>query len=148
MKELIEKRKAWLKEIEEQDNRCTAKPIIIALQLCREYPARDGYDYDGQWEEDGEGDKFDDPIPFKEHWEDEQHFFTYSACKEHLRRNGHNYPKRRDYVKYAYRNDEWQEIPDDFKKLIDHIETLERELADRKDSGGNSQNIEVHEKPA
>lgn len=146
LKQIIEDRKKWLHEIETQDNRATAKPIIIALQLRREYPARDGYRHDGEWTKDGEGEDLPEPIPFAEHWEDEQHFFTYSALQEHLRINRHNYPQNRDYVKYAFRNREWQEIPRDFKLLIDHIATLEAQLeratqSSRKDRGGDSEDL-------
>lgn len=122
--DIIAERKKWLKEIETQDNRCTQRPIIVALQLAREYPARDGYSHDGEWTEDPDTGPLEEAIPYKIHWEDEQHFFTYSACEEHLRMNKHNYPKHRDFVKYAFRNREWAEIPKDIKTLIEYIEEM------------------------
>ena len=102
---IIQKRKEWLKEIDEQDNRATQRPIIIALQVAHQYPARDGYGSDGEWPaNEDHGNK--EPVPYKTHWEDEMQFFTYSAVQEHLMQNKHNYKETRDFVKHAYRNRE------------------------------------------
>lgn len=127
VKQLIAKRTAWLHEIATQDNRATAHPIIIKLQREKKYPARDGYDSDGEWKAKEEENLTED-VPYKIHWEDYQHFFTYSGLEDHLRINRHNVGPHRSYVDHAFRNREWDSIPKDFKVLIEYIQDLEAKL--------------------
>ena len=125
----------FMHTIETQDNVCTAKPIIIELQMPRRIYTKDGSGM-------GEGKAVDvlgideceeygvDPeeiLHWDVIWEGKQWFFTLGGYQKHLELNGHNYPDRGDggprpYIySLGYRNPE-------MKKLFEWMVALKEEL--------------------
>lgn len=128
-KETFEFLKSLGKEVETQDNRSTAKPYFIALQVAEEYPSPDGYDYDKTYYLDKHGNPPVDSIAEvlendPEHsldeiketncryvWEVHNVFLTDRGYNEHLRLNRHNIRKEsRSFMYHAFRNPEFDGI--------------------------------------
>ena len=71
--------KRLMKEINNQDNRCTATPNIFVIR-CQNQEENTGYR--------------------------NNFFFTAKAAEKFLEENKHNYPDHYVYLDHAYRNDE------------------------------------------
>lgn len=113
--------KSFLHEVDTQDNRCTAKPIMFFLQTKNEYVAHDEYygsntrtvfrhprmegdtcdSHDEavawikEWYEDESRVEAEiekiEEFQMGHHWETQEAFFTESGVKRHLDLNKHNY---------------------------------------------------------
>lgn len=131
--------KDFLNNIDSQDNRSTAKPILFLLQRKQEYVAHPefnhqtetiyhhhemengsckSFDEAKQWLIDYgyEGERLEKEIENIEefqmghHWDTEQAFLTESGLKKHYELNGHNLRNHRDYVVHCFRNPEMSEL--------------------------------------
>lgn len=105
----------FVREVDTQDNRATARPILFELQTKRRIPAdpRTGrYSEkakDCDWLSESPeclGLHPEETIYWEEIWETRAVFFTLKGLQEHLEMNRHNYGEYRDYVVHAFRNPE------------------------------------------
>lgn len=139
-------------EIETQDNRCTALPVLFAIQETeRVYGFEKDYGTDGfEWIKDGEEYTWEQVVDFvceelqlapdeigesdaeycgfeKVYYRNtekfsDNFFFTEKAAKEHLIINGHNLTKPQDYVIHAFRNDEIESVIEAMKEIVNKVE--------------------------
>ena len=125
----------FLKEIESQDTRATAKPIFVKLQMkhyvmadprTAEYHAKaKDCEFLTEAPEDLGLDP-DEDLAWNEVWKTEQVFFTYKGLAEHMELNGHNYRhETRDYVTHAFRNPEMVRVHQLIASLPKLLEALE-----------------------
>lgn len=145
--EAIEWMKAFIKEVDTQDNRATANPIQFLLQVKQEYVAHpeynwrvervwrhpemegrssESYDEVVRWLSDYgyEGEKLEkekeniEELQMGHYWETNQMFFTEKGVKQHLELNRHNLGDYRDYVVHAFRNPEMKELFNAIRAVI------------------------------
>lgn len=132
----------FIKRLDTQDNRGTAKPILIELQereirISMGEPGVGSYRQmlakDAPFTECPE-DLGIDPnatVYVWEEWETRAVFFTYEGYKEHLDLNRHNYGEIRDYVVHPFRNPE-------IKRVLGWV----RELAEIRHGGNNEKAVQ------
>lgn len=132
-----------LKErIESNDNRGTAQPYLLLLQIKKTYIAHDDYgdDTKTRWVEQYTGDYVTadtekelkeiirgwhhdeeyvdfDPYQITKYqegyfWETVNVFFTDEGYREHMKINGHNIGEHRTYGIHAFRNPEMKQVYD------------------------------------
>ena len=120
------------KQIAEQDNRCTDRPIFLVQQKVTDSGYDENYVDDVMWiDESGsvadteEKDKLETAyeetgdIPdgwtrtgYRDRWEFVTSCFTEQACKDHIAANGHNLREPRIYADHSCRNFEFRELWD------------------------------------
>ena len=128
------------KRIKENDNRCTAMPYLILLQVKRTYVGDEDYSHDGQvqyvehysgnyaradteeelkkeiksWHDEDEEidfEKYDITRHWQGfYWDTVNVFLTDKGYKEHLQQNRHNLGEHRTFMIHAFRNQEMQEV--------------------------------------
>ena len=128
--------KALIKEIDNQDNRCTASPYFYVIREKKTRPAHFGcgdyigYFYDGETfdkqdlmntfelKSEDAFEEFIDSNDFEildftcshEDAEMSNVFFTEKACHDHIENNHYHFRDPKSYVKHAWRNPEIQNI--------------------------------------
>ena len=127
-----------------QDNRCTADPIFAVRQKRRRWgieEPEDDYAFinaenDYETVERGDPDferldALDDNFELPKEWRksgyvDEYEFvtacFTEQGCKDYLARNGHNLNEPEIYAYSAYRNQEFIEVRNFLKSLLEPLD--------------------------
>ena len=120
------------KQIAEQDNRCTDRPIFLVQQKVTDSGYDENYVDDVMWIGDGgavadaeEKDRLETAyeqtgdIPdgwtrtgYRDRWEFVTACFTEQACKDHIAANGHNLREPRIYADHSCRNFEFRELWD------------------------------------
>jgi hypothetical protein len=140
--------KNLIHEIETQDNRCTALPILFVLkETRREYGIDPEYNTHGfEWIKDGESASWEtieeiiqqhfdnyDLVVTEEMAEEygyykcyyrnveqisDNFFFTEKACKQHLICNGHNLISPQDWAIHPFRNPEIEQVIESIREIV------------------------------
>jgi len=142
--------KRLIKEIDEQDNRCTADPYYYVIQEEKTLVCAPGcgdemyyiHDGEGRTKEelmenfdlisDGEFDDFICSNGVEEIEIEKKHddatlsnvFFTEKACHKHIELNHYHFNKPRSYVKHAWRNPEVESIFKAIREIVKNNETV------------------------
>jgi hypothetical protein len=121
---------ALIREINAQNNRCTASPYYYAVQSKRWVDTVGDGDkavivYDGhlytldEWTQSGEYADEEEaerswqqhgPFQVRAEWEDKEVFLTEKAALLYIRANGHHLNEPRTYVKHFWRNSQMETV--------------------------------------